>query len=81
LIISKNNHHIVPEEFDEENLSTEQYQAKKDARLFGKDEHKERPECFEAEAGEGKEETYRLISGPGDILFQGKLQALWWARV
>ena len=58
----------MPEEFDEKNVPTEQYQTEEDARLFGKDEHQEWPECLEAEAGKGKEETYRLISAPRERL-------------
>ena len=45
------------EEFDEKNLSTQQSEAKKDARIFGKDEHQEWSECFEKEEAEGEKKV------------------------
>jgi len=58
------------EEFDEKNLSTQQLEAKKDPRIFGKDEHQKWSKCIKKEKAKGEKKVNGL--GP-KILEDGEL--------
>ena len=54
---------ILREEFDEKDISTQQYQTEKDAWFFGEDEYERRSQCFKTEENEGEEKVNRLSEG------------------
>jgi hypothetical protein len=64
LIISKKKQVYPAEEFDEKNISAQQFKTKKDPWLFGEDEYPEWPERLKTKENEGKEEVNCLSPNP-----------------
>jgi hypothetical protein len=57
LIISKKKRIYLAEEFDEKNISAQQFKTEKDPWLFREKEYQKRPERLKTEENEGKEEV------------------------
>ena len=70
LIISKKKELYLVEEFDEKDISAQQFKTEKDSRLSWENEYQKWPERLETEKNEGKEEVDCLIAPSHDVCFE-----------